>query len=608
MQKYRRRLTWQLILISLLVEVFPFNAALSHVAPSQTRYVSHYGDVADIVKAISKRKCLLVIESNQLVSADLTIPSTISVRVEKGSVITVASGRKLTINGPFQAGLYKTFAGEGTVSFGVIVNEVFPEWWETNVTPGTTDMTDAIQAAINSTNGHVVFSATTYGLNIDTAIGLEAGATTCSLIMKSNMHLKGVPGKSILKLLDNQSSNADPRMFNILATNDALKNISMDGLVFDLNGVNNLTNKNNTNSAAVIISGSADTVGQDAYVRNLKITNCLFKNTPGTSVIVIGQSNSGGPLYPARTPVVLSENVEIAHNVFWNNGLDSSDHSSIYAWAESVDIHDNLFVQDVMSRGSMAVMYPAPLSNKYTGPYVACEIHGAKTRFINNTIHNYWQGLYIACNYTSPVYEVLVSRNQFYVNQSAMEFFRESSHEKEIADVVIVGNTIYISGDVAVPTNPKVGIGVRASYGADRVTVTNNRLYSADTNGAIGIAINNLQAGTSLTNILIANNSIDTFSLGIVHLGGGKAAVIDAVYIKGNTISDLVDSTLYRIAIGISVRGVASLGLVEITNNTFAQLTAFPATSYGIYLDGAIERLIVEGNVYSGYQERDAGY
>jgi hypothetical protein len=305
---------------------------------------------------------------------------------------------------------------------------------------------------------------------------------------------------------------------------------------------------------------------------------------------------------------VLSENVEIAHNLFWNNGLDSTDHSSIYAWAESVNIHDNVFSQDVMSRGPTAVTYPAPLSGDYTGPYVACEIHGARTRFINNEIHNYWQGLYIASNYTALVHDVVISGNHFYVNQSSMEFFRESHCETAIADVVIDSNMVHISGDTAVSTNPKIGIGVRASYGANRVNVTNNRLYSADTGGAIGIAINNLQTGTSLTNVLISNNSIDNFSLGIAHLGGGGAAVIDRVYIKGNIISDLVDSTLYRIAIGVSITGATGLGSVEITNNTFARLTSFPATGYGIYVGGVIEKLIVEGNIYLGYQDKEAGH
>lgn len=53
-----------------------------------------------------------------------------SLEIKQGGVITIPTGATLTINGPFQAGLYQVFDGDGSVVFGAgSVAEVYPEWW-----------------------------------------------------------------------------------------------------------------------------------------------------------------------------------------------------------------------------------------------------------------------------------------------------------------------------------------------------------------------------------------------------------------------------------------------------------------------------------------------
>jgi hypothetical protein len=55
----------------------------------------------------------------------LSIPS-------KGRILTVANTKTLTINAPFDAGLYQMFSGDGSVVFGTkAVNQFYPEWWGT---------------------------------------------------------------------------------------------------------------------------------------------------------------------------------------------------------------------------------------------------------------------------------------------------------------------------------------------------------------------------------------------------------------------------------------------------------------------------------------------
>lgn len=93
--------------------------------------IGDYADLAAAVTAIGSTACTLIIDSNQSVAADLTIPATLKLKVDKGAIITVATGQTLTINGPFEAGLYQVFSltGTGAVAFGKLVHSVYPEWW-----------------------------------------------------------------------------------------------------------------------------------------------------------------------------------------------------------------------------------------------------------------------------------------------------------------------------------------------------------------------------------------------------------------------------------------------------------------------------------------------
>ena len=88
----------------------------------------------------------------------------------------------------FEKGGYLTFTGSGAITG---LTEVQPEWFGLNTTPGTTDMTTAVQAAIN-TKANVKFNATTYlvgTLSIpetDNNGAIICGAGIGKTILKSN--------------------------------------------------------------------------------------------------------------------------------------------------------------------------------------------------------------------------------------------------------------------------------------------------------------------------------------------------------------------------------------------------------------------------------------
>lgn len=118
----------------------------------------------------SQTRTLSLPDGTYRISSNLTIPPNITMKPEPGAVFNIANGITLTINGPFEAGLCQKFSCQGTgrVVFGTgAVKEVYPEWWATNRTPGTTDMTMALNAALLAVpaNGKVVIQDTSYGIS-----------------------------------------------------------------------------------------------------------------------------------------------------------------------------------------------------------------------------------------------------------------------------------------------------------------------------------------------------------------------------------------------------------------------------------------------------------
>lgn len=127
--------------------------------------VNDYNDLSTAIAAIGAAKTTLLITDTQLTNS-LTIPLNINLVIIKTGTLSVNPGQTVIINGSFEAGLYQVFSGTGTISFGTSsIKEVNPEWWGTNTSPGTTDMSSAIQKAIDSiSSGVIKFSNTSYAI------------------------------------------------------------------------------------------------------------------------------------------------------------------------------------------------------------------------------------------------------------------------------------------------------------------------------------------------------------------------------------------------------------------------------------------------------------
>lgn len=84
------------------------------------------------------------------IAANLTIPVNVTLKPERGAMLSVADTKTLTVNGGFDPGLYQcvTCTGSGTVVFGNLVPKVYAEWFGA-VSDNSTDCTAAFNLAAN---------------------------------------------------------------------------------------------------------------------------------------------------------------------------------------------------------------------------------------------------------------------------------------------------------------------------------------------------------------------------------------------------------------------------------------------------------------------------
>src|SRR5574343_779954 len=89
--------------------------------------LSTYADFSTALTTIGSTPTTLIVNEDVTISADTTIPSNVQLVCTNGNTMTVASGKVLTINGPFLCGLQQIFDGPGTVEL-TNMTEVYPEW------------------------------------------------------------------------------------------------------------------------------------------------------------------------------------------------------------------------------------------------------------------------------------------------------------------------------------------------------------------------------------------------------------------------------------------------------------------------------------------------
>ena len=471
---------------------------------------------------------------------------------------------------------------------------------------GVADDTQAIQNAIDavsSTGRTIYFPAGTYKVVPATLKDWEGtplgeGQMTCAFVMKSGMSLFGDIGAT-LKLANSVSTTAAPKRLALFFTNVPLQNLSFVGLTMDMNGLNNRISPsapasyNRYNQAMIHVTGTI--AGVAARCDNVVIDNCKFLNTAGTSCVVMAQSNTAS--------VTLGTNWSITNCLFNNNGLDTDDHSSVFAWADDVVCDNNIFTADTM--------FPNGISGN-SGTFVGYEVHGANQRFTNNLVSNYWQGMWVASNLTSDADNIVIANNTFSpVKWYAIDFFRTSASESVISKVLIEGNTVGLDDTVpptgVVPTF-KAAFQIASFYKIENVQITNNIFSKIGSNiPSIGVLLTPQgNANQAHKNIVIRDNYLTGFVAGVgtfINATNGMGPV----EISNNYFLNCSNATGYPTPQGVSVglSGVAPLATAYealfISNNTFIDDRTVKQMDFGIRLDQVtVTNLNVQRQKYLG--------
>lgn len=322
----------------------------------------------------------------------------------------------------------------------------------------------------------------------------------------SNMSVVAVDGV-VLKLADNVSTLSNPKHIRGFFSNKFLKNVLFYGIDFDMNGDNNKINPEvgvvprNYTQAHICLSGTSVT-GIAAGCDNLLIGNCKFRNNAGVSCIVTAQSNTEG--------VRIGKGLRIKDSLFTNNGLNTSDHSAIYAWSTDCSISGNDFDN----------FWDA---SSHRGGLCAMEIHGSRTRFYDNVIKGYSQAVWVSINYTEAVVQdILIYGNTMDFLATGIGFYSANLPVEQGRGSVIMGVNIYgncmnaMEGDV--DESYRVFLSVAAGKQPYNVKFHGNtcRSFSTTKDVALASIITGQFQLRKADKIIISGNSADNITTGLV--------------------------------------------------------------------------------------------
>ena len=108
-------------------------------------YDTDYANLNAAVTAIGSTPRTLKITTDQTLTGNLAVPATLELIPLNGAVINRGAYTISIASSTARWSLAQVFNGTGAVT-GLV--QAWPEWFETNTTPGTTDMTEAIKSAL----------------------------------------------------------------------------------------------------------------------------------------------------------------------------------------------------------------------------------------------------------------------------------------------------------------------------------------------------------------------------------------------------------------------------------------------------------------------------
>lgn len=456
---------------------------------------------------------------------------------------------------------------------------------------GATNDAAAINAAITycTTNKYTLrVPGKTYFLIPANSETDEAGTNLAAILMNSNMFIKADKGGTF-KIANNVSTDGAPINFSMFFSNQVLSNISIKGLTIDMNGANNKISPsrgslvyNHFTCSHLIFSGTPG--GIAACGTDVVLDDCTFINTPGVTCVGMMQSNTVG--------VTLGKRWTITGCKFHNNGLDSDDHSSVYGWTDHVTAIGNKFGADTM-QGTVG----------NTGGIAAYECHGANHVIEGNDISNYYQGLWVAGNYTSATKNVAIGNNTIGPVRGIGIDFQPEKNAVFLGNINIDSNTFEITDDSTAITL-KACVQIDCQYAVTGVKISNNIAMKSGTSVASCFA--NLGTQTTANNahsgISLDNNEATGFTFG-TFLSANPTNGLGDISIKGDKYLNLTGAGAFASPMGIiAANNTGTIKSLALSDIEVLDLRGSPNTNYGVYLSGTISNLFMGPMHYVGMQ------
>ena len=265
----------------------PLDVLLSQASTLPVHDANSYASLAAAVTSIGPSNAVFVTSKQLAISSNLSIPSNIKLKFNRGGQLMIAKNAIVSINGPVDAGLERIFEGKGLVKFNkTAATKVYPQWWGAKG-DGSTEDTQAVQKAINtvaSTGGrNVIFSKGIYLVN--------------SIVLDSNVNIVGKGWDSILLQKSGATYGVSVNPGNGGTPNPAdnkhditIRDIQFKGTVekddfsehvylLNLNAVTNIVITHckfvGWRGDAIYI-GSSNTPQTERHNRNVTISECAF--------------------------------------------------------------------------------------------------------------------------------------------------------------------------------------------------------------------------------------------------------------------------------------------------------------------------------------------
>ena len=401
--------------------------------------------------------------------------------------------------------------------------------------------------------------------------------------MMSRMKLVCEPGTSF-KMASGYSTDQNPRAMAMFGSTEVLQNVQIKGAILDMNGRANPISPNRTMKhfnrfpqAQIFVSSRAGV--EPARIDHCHIANTAFQNANGVSCIVMGQSET------RKAP--LGRDWCLEDCAFYENGLDTDDHSSIYAFAEDVSVSRCVFANQRSFDG--------------VGVNTAYEVHGSRQKISECCFENMLRGIWVANNYSSITEETHITHNTFRTVFYGIDFFHDRADAESINDTKIDRN-FFVFDDKQIASFPgldfKSAVQIASDYGQRGIAITNNLIVKTGhtitsaflvvTGGALG--------ETRHTQILASNNRGRGLTFGSF-LRTARTAGIGQISIVDNEWSDLAPSDLMAIAAGDAVERTVTSQLVrklKLGGGTTAAEPGHGGKVYRTFINTTIEALYLK--------------